>query len=243
MSNTNNPQLENGYIRIANELYQALYKADLSASELRITLFIIYQTFGYNKKSRALSASYISNGTKIPCSTVQKALDKLIKMNVVVFKNNSSHNIRVLQINKYYSKWLSKNGISKTDNVSKNGYPKLAIQNRIVTYAENGETDMPKTDNKTRQNKTRQIKQDRVVVGQPPTFEKIFEYCNEKNYTFDCEKFYKTYSATNWMSHGSKITDWKALADVWQLTEHGKVKDDESETDVWGNPIKPKWEE
>ena len=54
-----NPKLEDGYIRIANELYQALFKVNLNGSELRIVHFILYQTYGYNKKIKKLSATYI----------------------------------------------------------------------------------------------------------------------------------------------------------------------------------------
>lgn len=45
-----NPQIENGYTKIANELLEALIQAELSGAEYRIVCFIIRQTYGYNQK-------------------------------------------------------------------------------------------------------------------------------------------------------------------------------------------------
>ena len=233
-----NPQLENGFIRIANDLYKALYKVKLSGSELRVAHFITYQTYGYNKKSRVLTASYISIGTNIPCDTVQKALDKLIKKNIIISKSIGSHSVRELSLNKNYSTWLVENG-----------KPKMANQNILTELVENGKPSSDKMANNTRQIKQDRIKQDSSssqTTTTPPTLEEIKEYCQSKGYTFDCERFFYRYEPVGWIWQGSPIKNWKALADRWQITEKEEKaeqpKEEEPKLDMWGKPIKPKWE-
>ena len=46
-----NPQLENGFTRIANEILEALSKAELSGSEFRLAIAILRFTYGMQKKS------------------------------------------------------------------------------------------------------------------------------------------------------------------------------------------------
>ena len=72
-----NPQLEDGYTRIANSLYEALYRTDLTGTEFRVVAFVIRQTFGYGRKSKELSATYIATGIGIPIRSVKRALSHL----------------------------------------------------------------------------------------------------------------------------------------------------------------------
>lgn len=46
-----NPQIENGYTRIANELLEALLLANLSKRQLLVALAVIRQTYGFNRKT------------------------------------------------------------------------------------------------------------------------------------------------------------------------------------------------
>lgn len=133
-----NLQLEGGYVRINNELYEALYKADFSASELRIIHFIIRQTYGYNCNTKYLTASCIANGTEISYNTVIKVIPKLKKSKVL---NEVLINGKIeIGINKYYRKWQCQ----KRQTLAENGsiiLPKTAIspcQKRQTDLAENG---------------------------------------------------------------------------------------------------------
>ncbi|MGN0357216.1 MAG: conserved phage C-terminal domain-containing protein [Blautia sp.] len=120
------PQLENGYTRIANSLYEALYKINLTASELRVVSCIIRRTFGYGKKSRKLSASYIAADTGIPVRSVKRALSHLQEMKIVNNINSDKKgSISELTINKDFESWTfwselsgAKNGTSVTDGTS-----------------------------------------------------------------------------------------------------------------------------
>ena len=104
-----NPILEEGYTRIANELYKALYMAELSGSELRIVHFVLYNTYGYNRNTRTLSASYISQGTGISIKTVRNSLNSLVEYKVL-FSIGSKESIKMFGINKNYEQWIFKKG-------------------------------------------------------------------------------------------------------------------------------------
>jgi phage replication O-like protein O len=60
-----NPQVEQGHIRIANDLWEALCRADLSGLEYGVLLAIIRETWGWRKKQRALSFDILGKLTGI----------------------------------------------------------------------------------------------------------------------------------------------------------------------------------
>ena len=45
-----NPQKENGYTTIANELLEAIYCSKFSPTEFKMLLFIFRYTYGFNRK-------------------------------------------------------------------------------------------------------------------------------------------------------------------------------------------------
>lgn len=202
-----NPQLENGFIRIANELYKELYRVKLSGSELRILHFIIYQTYGYNRKSRKLTASYISTGADIPCDTVQKGLDKLIKKNIIISKSVGSHTVREFSVNKDYSTWLVENG-----------KPKTANQKVPTKLVENDKLRSDKTANNTRQiNKT--DKQNNFF--EKPKLSDVISYGTEQGYSEeDCKGFFYYYDGIGWVSGKSKVKNWKSQFEAFMLNRN-----------------------
>ena len=75
-----NPQLENGYTRISNELLDAIGKANFSATELEIVLCVIRFTYGFGRTSHKLSASFIAEWTKRNKRGIKECLKKLTSM-------------------------------------------------------------------------------------------------------------------------------------------------------------------
>lgn len=143
----NNPQLEDGYVRIAHELFEALYLSPFSGSEFRVLLFIIRQTYGYGHKSRFLTVPYIAKGTGISQSTVEKLVPKLKKNNVIVSQINGAGK-QEIGIEKHFRKWKGAEGMTlpktecrKWKYPSENGMPKsevLPFRNRKLDPSENG---------------------------------------------------------------------------------------------------------
>lgn len=224
------PQLENGYIQIANELYTALYCVDLNGAEFRVFSFIMHMTYGYKRKFYTLSATYIAEGANIPVKTVRRALKSLVAYNMIISRGQSNK-IKAFSINKNYEKWVDKNGVQVLKNgVPKNeypptqkwvppSYPKMSTQttqkwvpnkNNIKNNKHNclGEKLNCENDAKTT----------KIATKTKPTKTEIKNYCDSKNYSFDCDKFYNHYDAYDWKYKGVAV-DWKKLADRWNERE------------------------
>lgn len=97
------PQLEDGYLKIANELFDALIKFKLPGNELRIALFIIRKTYGFNKKSDWISNSQFVSGTGINKSNVCRCVNALILKKFVDKDDNKTR--PKYRFNKNYWQW------------------------------------------------------------------------------------------------------------------------------------------
>lgn len=95
-----NPQKENGFVSIANELLEKICSAPISGSEFRILLFTIRKTYGYGKKLDWISLSQYAAGTGLPRPNVSKVL-KLLVVKRLLYKEENRYGI-----NKNYSQWL-----------------------------------------------------------------------------------------------------------------------------------------
>jgi phage replication O-like protein O len=98
-------QLENGYTRIATELLEAICKTDLSGQEMRVLLFIIRKTYGYNKKEDHISSGQISKETLLTSQRAKETTIKLQKRNILIVTEKSNGKTNKYMINKDYSSW------------------------------------------------------------------------------------------------------------------------------------------
>lgn len=105
------PQVEDGYTRIADELLGALCTADFTAREFRVVHFVIKQTYGWNRKSHRMSASFIAGGTGLHESRASKVLNELIRRKVIIREGGSRSSI---SLNKHSDQWLASNCGDKT---------------------------------------------------------------------------------------------------------------------------------
>jgi phage replication O-like protein O len=103
MENTGNPQVENGYTKIANELLEALAAIRIPGEAMQVLLIIIRKTYGFNKKSDWIALSQFSDGTGINKPHIIRAIKRLVDMNIVAKKGNG---IGVSYcLNKNYKLW------------------------------------------------------------------------------------------------------------------------------------------
>lgn len=79
-----NPQKENGFTPIANEILEKLVNISLLGSEFQILLFIIRKTYGYQKKADRISLTQFEKGTGISRPTVVKTLKNLMAKGLIV---------------------------------------------------------------------------------------------------------------------------------------------------------------
>lgn len=83
MPKQGNPQLENGYTKIANELLECILLADLNKEELKITMAIIRQTYGWNKKEDKISFSQFAKLTTIDRRHIGRAIKSLLYRDLI----------------------------------------------------------------------------------------------------------------------------------------------------------------
>ena len=128
------PQKENGYTSIANELLEQFYRRRFSSSQLKILLLVIRFTYGFNRKTAALSNTFIASGTGMHEITVSKEVGTLLRDNVLkLHKKPSFHNSRIIGINKDYESWRNHLELAEAlrvseifDRVSETGENELA---------------------------------------------------------------------------------------------------------------------
>jgi phage replication O-like protein O len=124
------PQVENGYIRIANELYEALARAPLGFGNAQVLTAIIRKTYGYNKKEEHISISQIQELTEMSRRNVIYCLQNLEAKKMITIKRKKSgemNETNLISIQKNYKKWVVQ---EKT-----NQYSKL-LKKRSLYYKE-----------------------------------------------------------------------------------------------------------
>lgn len=100
------PQLEDGFVRIANELLEAILAGGFSHHEQSIILAVIRKTYGYGKKSDDMSAAQIGALCGIARQHVTSALNALTARNVI---NKSQGKFgMIIGIQKDHRRWVSK---------------------------------------------------------------------------------------------------------------------------------------
>lgn len=94
-------QLKNGYIKIANDLFEQLFIRDFSLKQLRILLLLFRFSYGFNKKAANIipysrfDISYIYKGD------IKREL-KNLELNRVI---NCDYENKIFSINKNYDDW------------------------------------------------------------------------------------------------------------------------------------------
>ena len=105
------PQTEDGYTPIANELFEQIISFGLSKNELLTVLAIARMTYGYSRKSDALSHLQISNLINIDRGNVSRSIESLLSKKLIVKHEEGrySHGVFVnqLSINKHYDEWTT----------------------------------------------------------------------------------------------------------------------------------------
>lgn len=104
------PQLEDGHIRIANELFDAIMAFPFTGRQLKVVLAVLRKTYGYGKKEDDISASQIGTLCGIARSHVTATLQQLVGLNVLM--KSAGHYGSMVGINKDYSKWIEADSAS-----------------------------------------------------------------------------------------------------------------------------------
>lgn len=117
-----NPQIEDGYCKISNELLDAVCKMNLSAYESRLFWFIVRRTYGFNKKIDRISYNQFEGGVEINRWHIRRTLNRLISRNIII---KIEEKIIQYGIQKDYQKWQSLPKEATGNSVAYKGYGAL----------------------------------------------------------------------------------------------------------------------
>lgn len=117
-----NPQKENGYTPIANEIMEAVAQLQINATQFRILMVVWRYTYGFSRKEHRLSASFIATATGIHKKQVSRELAELLKRNILTEVVKPDFNVtRVIAFNKLYTSWQSTKTLPVNETVDQTG--------------------------------------------------------------------------------------------------------------------------
>jgi len=102
-----NPQLEDGYLKVVNSVAEALARTQLSGYESRILWFLWRKTYGWGKKTDLIPLSQFVDGTGINKRHVINTISRLVKLGII-FKDGTEIRTRkpaTYEFNKHFGEW------------------------------------------------------------------------------------------------------------------------------------------
>lgn len=96
---------KNGFMRVANEIAEALINAPLSGREYKVLLFIMRQTYGYNRDEHGMSLKYMSEKLNIKVSHLCQVLSSLKNKNIIICEYQGNNAPQKISINKCVESW------------------------------------------------------------------------------------------------------------------------------------------
>lgn len=173
---SSSPQLEDGFIRIANELMEAILGFGFTHREVVVLFSIIRKTYGYGKKTDDISASQIGDMCKIARQHVTTTLNHLALCDVITKKPGKFGTI--IGIQKNHKKWVSSARLKElsASPESGQGSPTVGlVPNQDRGCPESGQVDSPKSGH-TKENLPKDNLQ-KKGARQEITFRKWIENC------------------------------------------------------------------
>lgn len=128
------PEIDDGHTKIANELLDAIICSDFSKRQLKILLFIIRKTYGWNKSEDDISRTQIVDETGLKSPHVTTTIQELLELNVIIV--SAGKYAKRYKINKYYDTWRFNELKEVTETV--------IITETVINSYRNGNKKLPK---------------------------------------------------------------------------------------------------
>ena len=211
-----NPQLSNGYTKIANELLEAICRLNVSGNEMRILLYIIRRTYGFNRTYAEIPLSEISGAVGVRTVHISRALKRLAALNLIEIHSSKGVKPQTISIVKNYEKW-------SVESCTELPLPKM------VTVTKNGNPSITKNGNPTYKEKKENIKE-RVKEKPHGRYGNVLLTDNQysdltKEYGENNVRDYIQRVDSHVQSTGKAYADYDATIRKW-LTQDGVKKDD-----------------
>ena len=138
-----NPQKENGYTPIANEILDNIVKCRLNGTQFRIIMTVWRYTYGFSRKEHSISETFLSKAIGIASPHISREIKPLFDKNILLKVSEATFNkSAVIMFNKDYDKWQL---LSDTAGVTENGNTTVTESgNRSITENGNQENNILK---------------------------------------------------------------------------------------------------
>lgn len=127
------------FTRVPNQLLDALCGLDISGNEMRILLYIIRRTYGFNREYVEIPLSAAAAAVGMHSSHVSKALKKLVSLGII--ERHAAKGIRpqTISVRREFAESLLQENVSVTENgndtVAGNGNEDITVNgNAAVTH-------------------------------------------------------------------------------------------------------------
>lgn len=120
------PQVENGYLKVANELWEALTRVNLSDKERRLFFAVVRKTYGHNRCKDKISFSQLEEMTGLHRGRIIEARRSLEARGILTVEKNGRGFL--LGVQKDYDLWDKGSGNAEhSGNTERSGKPGTPI--------------------------------------------------------------------------------------------------------------------
>lgn len=102
-SNMANPQTDDGYTMLSNDILEALGGIRIPGEARQIFDIVLRKTYGFKKKEDKISLSQFALSSKINRPNIVRAIQTLLSMNLIIKKDNED--ISIYSVNKDFDTW------------------------------------------------------------------------------------------------------------------------------------------
>ncbi len=172
-----NPQKENGYTPISNEIMEALARTRIPGEARQLLDVIIRNTYGYHKKIDWITTSRFMEATGLSNMAIYKARKKLKQMNIITISKKGDSQYLNYCLQKDYHIWI----LSPKKEVS----PK-----KEIAYAKKGDRLSPKkVKNYLPKGETLKIKD---IITKDTITKERFTYIGDETFVATFESYLKS---------------------------------------------------
>jgi phage replication O-like protein O len=171
------PQKEHGYTGIANEIIEALLKANLSAQEFKIILLIIRKTYGYRKKEDYISLRQIAQATGASVNGCSRAVNKLHRKKMIGVNRTVEGLPNKYKFNKDYSQWKGSTEVVTINRSGQKGVNRSGDNKRNV-YLSNKRKEVDRKSTEIPENGSREVAPSSPGVKKV-CHQRIKDFCRE----------------------------------------------------------------
>ncbi|MCX5829308.1 MAG: conserved phage C-terminal domain-containing protein [Deltaproteobacteria bacterium] len=202
------PQVENGYLIIANEIAERFCNYRISGEEWLVLWAILRKTYGWQKKEDRISLSQFAAITGLKRQTVLRALRKLASKGIITIIKNDDTQVNTYRFNKHFDEWVplsKKTTVIKKDN---------RVESKKITGVIKDDNKLSSFLGHTKDNKNTSTKNTIQKKAVRPPYEEIVNYLNQQAGKSFSPKTRQTRSHINArFDEGFTLADCKVVID------------------------------